>query len=360
MESLAQIGEAYRFLFMEAYPYWIERIVWAYKDPAAWWAWEIQNFHIDLSSERLLHLLVCTFIWALVRPLYHTLISRPLARALNLTEPSAKSQNALKWDESMWKATYYMTMVGLEWLIIQKHNLWEDPTYMWLELPYGPGVQQPPEVYWMCVAQLSFYFYAIWGVYYMDAKRGDSQLMVVHHLLTILLITFGWGNNYHWICITVLFVHDAADGFLETSKMTVYLKESAQARGMRRERAFWRRFGDCCFATFIAVWVVTRLYFYPTKVLMSVVYGTMVPDWPGPTIYTFFVLWLTALQVIHIYWSYLISRIAYRSIVLGEEGDDIREDKKTVMRANRGKGTSLKNSVNGKTKVNGKSPKVKS
>jgi len=49
----------------------------------------------------------------------------------------------------------------------------------------------------------------------------------------------------------------------------------------------------------------------------------MLGMWPG---YWFFAILLCSLQVLHVFWFYLIARMAYRIMLVGEVEKDVRSD----------------------------------
>ncbi|VDO03097.1 unnamed protein product [Rodentolepis nana] len=77
----------------------------------------------------------------------------------------------------------------------------------------------------------------------------DFAVMFSHHVFTVTLIVFSFLTNNFRIGSVIMLLHDAADFWLEAAKMLKYVG----------------RFRLCmfCFATFILVWILTRLYYFP-------------------------------------------------------------------------------------------------
>ena len=73
-------------------------------------------------------------------------------------------------------------------------------------------------------------------------------------------------------------------------------------------------------------WAVLRLYIFPFHVMWS---WLNIPTAVFPSWYWMTVL-LGTLQVLHVYWFFLIARIAINKVVFDKEVDDEREDDETA------------------------------
>uniref|UniRef100_A0A3Q2PED1 Ceramide synthase 5 n=1 Tax=Fundulus heteroclitus TaxID=8078 RepID=A0A3Q2PED1_FUNHE len=144
-----------------------------------------------------------------------------------------------------------------------------------------------------------------------DIKRKDFLIMFIHHLATVSLISFSYANNMARVGSLVLCVHDASDFLLEAAKMANYAK--------------CQRLCDFLFILFSGVFYVTRLFIFPVWILNSTMFESWAIVGPYPSWWLFNVL-LLLLQVLHIFWSYLISRIAYKAIMRGKVCNDVRSD----------------------------------
>lgn len=68
-----------------------------------------------------------------------------------------------------------------------------------LKVPVGPlclgwrsGMEVPLDISIAYLIQGSFYAHSIYSTMYMDMWRKDSLVMVVHHIITLALITFSY------------------------------------------------------------------------------------------------------------------------------------------------------------------------
>eukprot|EP00062_Callorhinchus_milii_P026610 gi/632988923/ref/XP_007883370.1/ PREDICTED: ceramide synthase 5-like [Callorhinchus milii] len=160
------------------------------------------------------------------------------------------------------------------------------------------------------MTEFGFYGSLIFSQFF-DVKRKDFVVMCIHHHVTILLLTIAYVANMIRAGAIVLLLHDAADIFLELAKMANYAK--------------WQRLCNTFFLLFAVVFIVTRLIIYPIKSVRSVFYESW--EIIGPfRIWGFINLLLLTLQVMHIYWSYLIIRMVFKAFHKGKVSKDDRSD----------------------------------
>ncbi|KTF75549.1 hypothetical protein cypCar_00048643, partial [Cyprinus carpio] len=81
--------------------------------------------------------------------------------------------------------------------------------------------------------------------------------------------------------------------------------------------AGWKKTCDSLFVIFAAVFLVTRLLLFPSKIIYTslVLSMEMFEPFVG---YYFFNALLLVLQALHIYWAYLILRMIYKFLFLGK------------------------------------------
>uniref|UniRef100_F7DLD1 sphingosine N-acyltransferase n=1 Tax=Equus caballus TaxID=9796 RepID=F7DLD1_HORSE len=232
-----------------------------------------------------------------------------------------KPPTLTKFCESMWRFTFYLCIFcyGIR--------------FLWSSLTSG--------LYYYYIMELAFYWSLMFSQF-TDIKRKDFLIMFVHHLATIGLITFSYINNMVRVGTLVMCLHDASDFLLEAAKLANYAK--------------YQRLCDTLFVIFGAVFVATRLGIYPFWVLNTTLFESWEMIGPYPSWWLFNGL-LLILQVLHIIWSYLIMRIAFKALIRGKVSKDDRsdvessseeEDVTTSTKSPRGG-----NSSNGANRVNG-------
>uniref|UniRef100_A0A8C9EKT0 Ceramide synthase 5 n=1 Tax=Pavo cristatus TaxID=9049 RepID=A0A8C9EKT0_PAVCR len=218
-----------------------------------------------------------------------------------------KPTTITKFCESMWRFTFYLSifLYGIRFL-------WTAP--------------------WFWDTRQCWYSYPF----------QDFLIMFVHHLATIGLITFSYMNNMVRVGTLVLCLHDASDFLLEAAKLANYAK--------------YQRLCDAFFMLFGVVFIVTRLGIYPFWILNTTLFESWELIGPYPSWWLFNGL-LVTLQILHVIWSYLIVRTAYKALVRGKVSKDDRSDVESSseeedVTSNSTKGV-FSTSSNGSNRING-------
>ncbi|KAI9533240.1 Ceramide synthase 2 [Dissostichus eleginoides] len=231
-------------------------------------------------------------------------VQRWFRRRRNQDRPSLLK----KFREASWRFTFYLLafIAGLA-ALIDKPWLY-DLKEMWQGFPV---LTLLPSQYWYYMIELGFYGSLLFSVA-SDVKRKDFKEQIVHHVATILLISFSWCVNYIRAGTLIMLVHDSSDYFLESAKMFNY--------------AGWRNACNYIFIVFAAVFIISRLVIFPFWIIYCTwVYPvTMYEPFFG---YYFFNGLLMVLQCLHIFWAVLIIRMAIRFLTHNEKVDDERSDK---------------------------------
>ncbi|CAH6791470.1 Cers5 [Phodopus roborovskii] len=218
-----------------------------------------------------------------------------------------KPPTLTKFCESMWRFTFYLCVFcyGIRFLWLTPW-FW-DTRQCWQNYPYQPLSR---ELYYYYIMELAFYWSLMFSQF-IDVKRKDFLIMFVHHLATIGLITFSYINNMVRVGTLVMCLHDSSDFLLEAAKLANYAK--------------YQRLCDTLFVIFSAVFMVTRLGIYPLWILNTTLFESWEMIGPYPSWWLFNGL-LLILQVLHVIWSYLIARIAFKALIRGKVSKDDRSD----------------------------------
>ncbi|XP_060701994.1 ceramide synthase 4a isoform X1 [Hemiscyllium ocellatum] len=212
-----------------------------------------------------------------------------------------------KFCEASWRFAFYLLafVAGL-CVLLDKPWFW-DQKECWKGYPQQVLL---PSQYWYYMIELAFYWSLLFRVSW-DVKRKDFKEQIVHHIATIFLIGFSYCANYIRVGTLVMLVHDASDYIMECAKMLNY--------------AGWRRSCDVLFAVFAVVFLITRLIIFPNVVIYTTFYHSMEIFQPFFGYYFFNIL-LMVLQLLHIFWAYLILRMVAKFIFLGKIDKDERSD----------------------------------
>ncbi|XP_060931037.1 ceramide synthase 5-like [Limanda limanda] len=232
---------------------------------------------------------------------------RKIQRWFRIRRSQDRPSKQTKFCESMWRFTFYLGI-----FIYSIRHLWVAP-WMWntrICWDKFPFQALSPGQYTHYIAELAFYWSLMFSQF-TDIKRKDFMIMLVHHMATIILITFSYANNMLRAGTLVMCVHDASDIFLEAAKLANYAK--------------YQRLCDGLFVMFSIVFFITRLVIYPFWIVNSVLFESWEIGGPYQAWWLFNGL-LLVLQALHIIWFYLIARIAIKAIFKGKVSKDDRSD----------------------------------
>jgi hypothetical protein len=160
---------------------------------------------------------IAKLVFADIRNRYHRGKKEPIAL-------KRRSQN--KFSEQSWQLVVHVCMSCYSLYVMQEHvddggSWWRDTRNCW----FGPGgeLYQPanPPLDRAYVMQLSIWVATAVSHVYLDEKHKDYYVMLLHHIVTIFLVSFSWGINTKFGFI-VLFVHDVSDIGIDLLKLCNY------------------------------------------------------------------------------------------------------------------------------------------
>ncbi|CAF0836893.1 unnamed protein product [Brachionus calyciflorus] len=292
-----------------------------YTFPASFFDDFRKYYHFKLEESY--PILYIAIIFTLVRYVFELGICRPIVNYLKVDDKADRE----KFPESCWKFVVYSFLWGYTcYLLIfdGRFNYFTDQSNIWDD--WSIGMDVPFEIRLIYFIECGFYLHSIYATIFMDAWRKDFFVMLLHHVLTLTLISVSYATRYHKIGILVLFVHDITDILLEFTKCNVHLK--------KRNKKFYpihETISNYGFGAFTFAWFVFRLYWFPLKILYATgVVSVHKAYQRGAGLYGFFnsLLWL--LLVLDIYWFYFVLLFLYKVATgqLKEISDtrDIEED----------------------------------
>ncbi|XP_055357925.1 ceramide synthase 6-like [Paramacrobiotus metropolitanus] len=210
-----------------------------------------------------------------------------------------------KFKETGWRFSFYLGIFtyGI-WALWDKPWFW-DSSYFWMGYPFQ---EVNSDIWWYYMVELGFYWSLLISQFF-DVKRKDFWEMFFHHIITISLMCFSWTDNTIRVGTMVLVIHDAVDFWLEGAKLAKYARKA--------------KLSSVLFVLFALVWVLTRLFAYPYRVLRFTLPCPM-----GERCFPAFHLYnclLCSLQVLHVFWTFTIMRVIYRALNTGKT-EDVRSD----------------------------------
>lgn len=276
---------------------------------------DVGNF-CQIPLEDIVVVLGLAILWTVGRQLLTDKVFKPIGRWLHILP-----ENVDKMPESAWKLLYYSSLwVYTIYVVILKgkYRFFQQPSTVWDG--WSTQMVVPSDIYWIYAIQSSYYVHGMYAVVYQDIWRKDSVVMLLHHTLTLVLLWMSYVFRCHNIGVLVLVLHDLSDILLEFSKLNVYLK----VRGGKLH-SIHDHMATVAFACFAITWFITRLYYYPRKVMYAATTGLFMKQ-VFPSYFFALDCLLTVLLLMNLYWFVLIVLFAVR-VLTGDikELDDTRE-----------------------------------
>ncbi|VDM93622.1 unnamed protein product [Onchocerca ochengi] len=235
---------------------------------------------------------------------------------LNFCQTSKKKFRRVA--EAAWRFLFYLCVWLYGFYILSDQPQLYDVTACWRNWPHHPLTNH---IWWYYVIETSFYCSLIVSSLLFDIRRADFIQMTVHHIITIILLLFSFVMNLVRVGTLILFSHDIADVFLELGKLCRYAK--------------WKTSLTIFFAIFATVWIITRLIYFPFFIIRSILFDAPAfmqagYQWENlrqpPIVPRLFVVMLLCLMTLHIYWTFIIVKIAFKSVQSNVDINDIREE----------------------------------
>lgn len=233
----------------------------------------------------------------------------------HLRRNRSNSMKTKKFVEAVWRFIFYSVFcyVGYDTLFVPATVSWiASAENFWNDWPMHSLTKG-----------IAFYYQVELGAYlhqlmWTEVNRSDALEMIIHHIVTIVLVVLSYLTNFTRIGTAILLLHDSADIFLESAKVFNYV---AKTQG----REWAKPICDALFVMFAVTFFVTRLVFYPRHILYSVIF-TAQSQFGYSLVYYVFSTMLSILQILHIFWFYLIARMVYLLMLSGGTDKDIRSD----------------------------------
>jgi len=221
-----------------------------------------------------------------------------------------------KFVEAFWRFSYYtvFTIIAVYILFLPKPVSWLfNARELYTNWPYHGPIDG--FVFYHNV-QLGCYIHQLMWT---EVSRADSMVDIIHHITTIILIFLSHTQMILRTGTATMFLHDVSDIFLESAKCFNY---AATSKGSPK---WYRPASDILFAFFAVSFFVFRLYWFPRLIVFGMLFraSEILGRYPG---------WLATcsllcvLVILHIYWGYLILKMAIGMFSNGSPEKDVRSD----------------------------------
>jgi ceramide synthetase len=257
--------------------------------------------------------LICVVL-TLMRAALNRRVFTPLAKSYKLTDESVN-----KLPESIWKCSVYLITWCWSAYITYDLDILADLGSHWST--WYPGRPVESSIYWLFTFEVGFYIHYTYGMLFLEARRKDFTVLILHHILTIALIVGCYSVRFHIIGVLLIFIHDIGDVFLEGSKSILYFKEQGG------KAVHWVvTCANIGFLLFATEYFLFRIYWFVTKALYSALYICLLV-YPNGPFYLPFNFMLLALLAMQIFWFSLIIKLLVKVLFLKEELSDVRDIK---------------------------------
>ncbi|KAI6656596.1 Ceramide synthase 1-like [Oopsacas minuta] len=298
--------------------------VWRYQrpdslGPSGWYQFFKQEYKVILGSctmdmEFIIYTLAIGALITIIRIGSQKLILDKIPIWLDMNEESRD-----KFPESLFRLISYIFLWSCTSYVVLFSNypILDGPDTMWSDFS-GVSTIIAPDIFFVYVLQCGYYVHCAYANIALDVHRTDFWALMLHHVVTLSLISFSYASRYHNVGIIVIFLHDICDIFLEIAKCSRYLQVLGGKSYFISDIV-----SAIAFVLFSSSWVWLRLYWFQTKVLMGTAVASMVLDMDGEFYLVFNVL-LLVLYGLNLYWFFFIVLVVY-DIITGVGLSDNRE-----------------------------------
>ena len=217
-----------------------------------------------------------------------------------------------------------------------RHDFFMNHRRQWPKYPDVEPYRQETDdwLLWYYIMSLGYHLQRTFFQWH-NPGRNDFVALVIHHWSTIICILFSYLAAFLRTGSLVLFIHENSDIFLESAKICNYCE--------------WNVAKEVFFALFALSWFVMRIYAFSYKVLYEIIRFGSKQLWiaNSPLFYNWtcvvllfvlevenfsfclsFVVILSLIKALHIYWSTMIFSMLMRKWK-GNLGGDIRSETDT-------------------------------
>jgi hypothetical protein len=150
-------------------------------------------------------------------------------------------------------------------------------------------------------------------VLWLDERRRDTGVMIVHHLIAISILLVSHLTCIHRTAFTESFLFDVCDVILEASKSFSCLEPLKERKIMHK---IWKFLCALGFIAFMIVWHVCRLFWVPLKVIYPAICFMMTRQEEGETrskVPFGFLIYLLEVFILAmtVYWSVVSEEIKF-------------------------------------------------
>ncbi|GJE84207.1 longevity assurance proteins LAG1/LAC1 [Phanerochaete sordida] len=256
--------------------------------------------------------------WSFVRQSFLIYVCKPTARYFGIR----KEAKIDRFGEQAYATAYFLVMGswGLR-VMSQLPTWWYRTEHFWIDYPHWDMQPELKRYYLMQAAYWCHQFLVL--VLKLEKPRKDYQELVAHHFVTLWLIGWSYLINLTRIGNAVYVSMDVPDTFLGLSKVLNYIQyDKTKIAVFTVLLATWSYFRH--YLNIVMLWSVwTQFDLMPeTSKRWEPKDGVWLVWWMKYQIFAPIFL----LQLLNLFWYFLILRIAYRALHQGSKTTDDRSD----------------------------------
>ncbi|WVR07408.1 hypothetical protein IAU60_004449 [Kwoniella sp. DSM 27419] len=255
--------------------------------------------------------------WSFVRQFVTIHILRPMAMSLGI-----KGSKIMRFTEQGY-AIFYFTILGSCGVYVM-HGLptwWYKTEHFWLTYPHT-GMTWELKTYYLMQAA-----YWLQQTIILAAKiekpRKDFKELVAHHIVTLWLI--GWSYNVYltYIGVSIFVTMDISDIFLALAKCVNYVSEAASPPFFAFFVGVWTYFRH-----YLNLWILWSVYtqFELIPLKERTRFAPLEDKWLDWWMKWQIFVPIFLLQLINLFWYFLIWRILLRALFSSELKDERSDD----------------------------------
>jgi len=232
------------------------------------------------------------------------------------TPGAQKNVKVAKFAESCREIAFYSLSLFLSYRVFSNESWMYNLDEMW---KFDRQYMVDPAFKGLYFFEASWYLAGMISLL-LDAKKKDFYQMFAHHVFTVLLLMISFHQSHMRVGAVVFVLHNISDPFLQLAKLFKYTYDASG-----KKLTILDVFSTISFVVFMIMFFLTRLVYYPMVIHSCHFRGpSFFFDRPHEPLENTLIGLLTALVPIHIFWFYLIIKVAQKA--LKSSVDDVRSD----------------------------------
>jgi len=241
-------------------------------------------------------------------------VVKPLGKPLNL-----KASHYTKLEEAIMQVGFYTWGWVYNASYLVKQDWFWHPMVTFLD--NFPRQANEYEISFYYSLQIGWYLHGVYTHFFLDTKKSDFAIMIVHHVVTLSLLYGAYVVGYFRVGMLVMFSMDVCDTFLYSAKILKIVKSGGKVD--YPAAVYYIGFGMIPVS-----WFFFRLVYFPFVVMRTTAIDAFIASgYDNADGWAPFNILLLILLCLNTWWFSIIVKIMWRSITSQslQALDDIRE-----------------------------------